>query len=141
MTRILVDTNVILDLLAKRAPFHQESEQIFSLADLGGVELLVSSLSIVNAHYILNEMIKSKDARSVIARFKVLVKVFELNDKIVELALNDEQFQDFEDGIQYYTAVESQCELIVTRNLKDFRCSAIPVMSPKEYLAKLKSKM
>ena len=48
-------------------------------------------------------------------------------------------FKDFEDGIQYYTALEAQCELIVTRNLKDFKKSTIPVMSPKEYLTKLQA--
>lgn len=69
----------------------------------------------------------------------MLVKPFELNDKIIELALNDTSFKDFEDGIQYYTALESQCDSIITRNLKDFRNSAIPVFSPKEYLSKRKT--
>jgi predicted nucleic acid-binding protein len=80
-----------------------------------------------------------KEARSIIGKFKVLVSTFELNDKIVELALNDYSFKDFEDGIQYYTALESQCELILTRNMKDFKKSSIPVFSPKEYLTKRKA--
>ena len=60
---------------------------------------------------------KIKESRSIIGIFKVLVSSFELNDKIIELALNDYNFKDFVDGIQYYTALESQCELIITRNL------------------------
>ncbi|MEZ5009320.1 MAG: PIN domain-containing protein [Chitinophagales bacterium] len=139
MSKILVDTNIILDLLAKRQPFHIESLQIFSLADLKQVELVVSALSLVNAHYILNDAMKIKETRSIIGKFKVLVTSYELNDKIIELALNDNNFKDFEDGIQYYTALESQCELILTRNLKDFKKSAIPVLSPKEYLTKINS--
>jgi predicted nucleic acid-binding protein len=136
MNRLLVDTNVILDLLAKREPFDVESRQLFSMADTNLIELVVSSLSLVNTHYILNEMMKIKESQTIIRKFKVLVSTFELNDKIVELALNDESFSDFEDGIQYYTALESQCELIVTRNLKDFKKAAIPVFSPKEFLAR-----
>lgn len=139
MRKVLVDTNVVLDLLAKREPFYVQSLQIFSLADKNVVELVISTLSLVNAHYILNDAMKIKDPRSIVRKFKVLVTSFELNDKIVELALNDSNFKDFEDGIQYYTALESQCELIITRNLKDFRKSAIPVLSPKEYLTKIKA--
>lgn len=137
MKRIFVDTNVILDLLAKREPFHLDSMQIFSLADLGNVELCISSLSLVNAHYILKEVMKLEDARSIIARFKVLVKTYELNDKIIELALNDKEFKDFEDGIQYYTALEAQCDLILTRNVKDFKNAKLPLMRPNEYLSKI----
>jgi predicted nucleic acid-binding protein len=83
---------------------------------------------------------KIKESRSIIGKFKVLVHSHELTDKITELALNDLNFNDFEDGIQYYTALESQANLIITRNLKDFKHSNIPVMSPKEFLAKRKSK-
>lgn len=137
MKRIFVDTNVMLDLLAKREPFHLDSMQIFSLADLGKVELCISSLSLVNAHYILKEVMKLEDARSIIARFKVLVKTYELNDKIIELALNDKEFKDFEDGIQYYTALEAQCDLILTRNVKDFKNAKLPLMQPNEYLSKI----
>ena len=138
MSKILVDTNVVLDLLAKREPFHAQSLQIFSLADTNEVELIISALSLVNAYYILNDTMKIKASRSIIGKLKVLVNSYELNDKIVELALNDNNFKDFEGGIQYYTALESQCELILTRNLKDFKKSAIPVLSPKEYLTKIK---
>jgi len=82
---------------------------------------------------------KIKNARLILGKFKVLVKSNVLSDKILELALNDAKFKDFEDGIQYYSALESQCQLIVTRNLKDFKNSKIPVLSPKEYIAKRRS--
>ena len=136
--KVYIDTNVIIDLLAKRKPFYIESLKIFSLADTKEIELVTSSLNIVNSHYILNDIMKIKDARLIIGKFKVLTQSFDLNDKIIELALNDMKFKDFEDGIQYYTALESKCEIIITRNRKDFKNSAIPVLSPKEYLAKRK---
>ncbi|NND06630.1 MAG: PIN domain-containing protein [Saprospiraceae bacterium] len=139
MSRVLIDTNVILDLLSKREPYYIASQKIFSLADKKMLNLEISSLSLVIVHYVLNDRMKMKDARSVLVRFKVLVDTYELNDKIIELALNDTDFRDFEDGIQYYTALEAQCDLIVTRNLKDFKRSSIPVFSPKEYLAKKRS--
>ncbi len=134
--KIFIDTNVIIDLLAKRKPFYQESLKLFSLADSKQIEIKISALSLVNTHYILSDVMKLKNTRPIIGKFKVLVESFALNDKILELALNDPKFKDFEDGIQYYTALESQVNSIITRNLKDFKNSKIPVMSPKEFLAK-----
>jgi predicted nucleic acid-binding protein len=134
MKRVLVDTNVILDLLAAREPFQAESRQLFSLADLGHIELVVSSLSLVNTHFILSERLKKKEARSIISRLKVLVTTIDLSGKIIDLALNDDHFEDFEDGIQYYTALGSVSHAIVTRNQKDFKKSELPVLSPGEYL-------
>lgn len=139
MNNILIDTNIILDLLAKREPFYNQSKQIFSLADTNQIELVISTLSIANTFYILNDILKIKNTRSIIRKFKVLVTSYPLNDKIVELALNDVNFKDFEDGIQYYSALESNCQLILTRNTKDFKKSDIPVLKPLEYLSKLKN--
>ncbi len=137
MIKILVDTNVILDLLAKREKFYLDSLQLFSLADQSKIQLIISTLSIANTHYLLNDVMKMKDARVVIRKFKVLVNSYSLSDKIVELALNDKSFKDFEDGIQFYTALEANCNAIVTRNTKDFKNSSIPVFRPKEYLVKM----
>ncbi|MEE9371639.1 MAG: PIN domain-containing protein [Saprospiraceae bacterium] len=136
---VFIDTNVIIDLLAKREPFYHKSLLLFSLADSNQIELTVSALSLVNTHYILNDVMKLKGARSIIGKFKVLVESHELNNKVIDLALNDLNFKDFEDGIQYYTALEAQVNSIITRNLKDFKHSTIPVMSPKEFLAKRRS--
>lgn len=134
--KVFVDTNVIIDLLAKRKPFYIESLQLFSLADTRHLEVSISALSLVNTHYVLNDAMKLKSARSIISKFKVLVTSHELNTKVIDLALNDTRFRDFEDGIQYYTALETKSESIITRNVKDFRHSSIPVLTPKEFLAK-----
>ena len=135
MKRALVDTNIILDLLAKREPFHTESAQIFSLADTGEVELIVSALSLLNTHYVLESTLKRKKAKSLIGKFKVLVTVHELNDKIIELALNDDEFSDFEECVHNYTAIESQSEAIITRNIKDYKKSTLTILSPKEFIS------
>jgi len=139
MIKILIDTNIIIDLLAKREKFYLDSLQIFSLADRSKIELVISTLSIANTHYLLNDVMKMKNARVILRKFKVLVNSYPLNDKIVELALNDNNFKDFEDGIQYYTALESNCKAILTRNVKDFKNSNLPVLRPKEYLTKIKA--
>ncbi len=133
MKKVFIDTNIILDLLAKRKEF-VDCKKIFSLADNNEIELFISTLSIANSHYILYDMMKIKNAKEIIGKFKVLVNTVSLTDKITELALNDSTFKDFEDGIQYYSAVESKCDIIITRNTKDFKNSKLPVMKPKEFL-------
>ena len=65
-----------------------------------------------------------------------MVTVAALNDKIIELALNDKSFSDFEDGLQYYMAMENEADIIITRNLKDFKNSTLPVITAQTYLTK-----
>ena len=134
MSRLLIDTNIVLDLLAKRELFHESAAQIFSLADKNKLKLTVSSLTIANTNYVLTRLKSAREARDVLRRFKILVRVLSLNDKIVDLALNDDDFADFEDGLQYYTAIENNQDVLITRDLKGFKAAKIPVMTAEEYL-------
>ena len=134
MTRLLIDTNILIDLLGKREPFYSCAAQLFSLADKKKVQLSVSSLSFATAYYIISKSHKSYKVREFLRKLKILVRVLALNDKIVELALNDSAFEDFEDGLIYHTAIENTQEIIITRNLKDFKKSKLPVMNADEYL-------
>lgn len=83
----------------------------------------------------MSKLNNSKTARDILSKFKVLVTVADLNDKVIELSLNDDDFSDFEDGLQYYSALENEVDIIITRNLKDFRRSKIPVITAQTYLA------
>ena len=135
MSRLLIDTNIVIDLLAKREEFYNEAAILFSLADKNVLTLTVSALTFANTNYILSKLKSKKEARNILRKLNVLVEVLSLDDKITELALSDEKFHDFEDGLQYYSAIENQIDIIITRNKKDFRHSKIPVMNAKEYLA------
>lgn len=136
MKRILIDTNIVIDLLAKRKEFYVEAAELFSQADRKELTLMISSLTFANTNYILSKQKSPKEAREVLRKFKVLVKILNLDDKIVELALSDHKFPDFEDGLQYYLALENNVNIILSRNKKDFKNSKIPVLTAKEYLAK-----
>lgn len=133
MDKILVDTNIVIDLLARRDKFLTEAQELFTLSDRKKVKLYVSSLTFANTHYILSQSLKVENSRKILRRFKVLVDVLPMDDKIIDLSL-DSEFKDFEDAIQYYTALENNLELILTRNLKDFKLSKIPVLTARDYL-------
>ena len=131
MTKIFVDTNIVLDLLQKREGFYEAAQQLFTLADNKQVELYISALTIANIHYILFKHLKM-EARKVLSIFKGLVEVLPINDHIISLSLVSD-FPDFEDAIQYYTAIKNGIALIITRNKKDFNQSNIPVLTATEY--------
>jgi len=139
MSRLLIDTNIVIDLLANRKEFYNEAATLFSLADKNMLTLAVSSLTFANTNYILSKLKSEKEARIILRKFKVLIEILALDDKITELALSDDKFSDFEDGLQYYSAIENQIDVIITRNKKDFKNSKISVMSAIEYLAKSKT--
>lgn len=135
MKSLLIDTNIIIDLLAKRDEFYSEAAQLFSLADRKEVQLKISSLSFANTNYILTRLKSPKEAREILRKFKVLVEILNLDDRIIELAISDDKFPDFEDGLQYYSALENSVDVFITRNKKDFKKSKIPVLTAREYLA------
>ncbi|MFZ1748878.1 MAG: PIN domain-containing protein [Saprospiraceae bacterium] len=135
MSRILIDTNIIIDLLSKRENFYYEAADLFSRADKKDIQLAISTLTFANTNYILTKLKSPKEAREILRKFKVLVELLTLDDKITELALSDDNFPDFEDGLQYYSAIENQIDVIITRNKKDFKNSKIPVLTAREYLA------
>ncbi|PKP08186.1 MAG: PIN domain nuclease [Bacteroidetes bacterium HGW-Bacteroidetes-4] len=137
MKKVFVDTNIVIDLLSKREPFFEEAAMLFSMADKKRIELSVSSLTIANTSYALQRQLDSNKAKSVLRKLRLIVKVLPLDDKIIGLALNDETFLDFEDGLQNFIAIENDQDLIITRNLKDFKQSKLPVMTARQFIDSL----
>lgn len=134
MKSLFLDTNIVIDLLAKREPFYRSAAQLFSLADKGKFQLCVSALTFANTHYILLKEKKPEEAKLILRKLKLLVKVVSLDDKIIGLSLNDNDFKDYEDALQYYSALENEDKVIITRNLKDFQRSKIPVLTAEQFL-------
>ena len=133
MTKIFIDTDVCLDLLAKREPHYLYAATLFTLADKGELKLFVSSLSFSNLNYLLSRQYSTPEARRILSKFKVLVEVLSVDDKIIELALNS-KFKDFEDAIQYFTAIESGITILLTRNIKDYKKAEISVQTPELFI-------
>ena len=132
-TRIFLDTNVMLDLLGERIPFYLSSAKIASLADKGDITLVVSALSYATVDYFLTKYQGSEKSREKLRKFKIISEISDLNESVIEKGLNSEM-KDFEDSLQYFSALNSDCKIIITRNSMDFKGSAIPVMTPDEFL-------
>lgn len=137
MQKILLDTNIIIDFLGERKGFYDPAAKIITLADKKKIKIYVSAVSMATAYYVLAKYENKKAALEKVRKFKVLCEISSMNNKVFEKALNA-PFDDFEDALQYFSAVEDNCDLIVTRNEKDYKTALIPVMNPENYLQTLK---
>lgn len=138
-SRIFLDTNVMLDLLGERIPFYDSIAKIATLADRGSVVLVVSALSYSTVFYLLSKYENTEAAKEKLRKFKVISEVSALDEITIEKGLNSD-FSDFEDSLQYYCAIKSDCTIILSRNQKDFSGSELPVMSADEYLVSIRNK-
>jgi predicted nucleic acid-binding protein len=138
MKKLFIDTNIVIDLLAKREPFYEDAAKLFSLADKNKIKLGVSSLTFSNANYILQKTNSASVTKEILRKFKILTIVLSLDDKIIDLALNDNGFADFEDATQYYSAIENNQDILITRNLRDYKTSKLPVMTASEFIKTMK---
>jgi predicted nucleic acid-binding protein len=130
---VFVDTDIVLDLLAKRDPFFPFAAELFTKADRKEINLFVSSLCFSNLNYIVSRQKTASEARKLLATLKVLVTVLPVDDKIIELALHS-RFKDFEDAIQYHCALEHGIRILVTRNVRDYKQARISVLTAEQFL-------
>jgi len=137
--KLFLDTNIVIDLLGEREPFYESAAKITTLADTGKIQIIVSALTYSTAFYLLSRYESNEIVKEKMRKFKVIAETSDLTDKIVDKGLAS-KFTDFEDSLQYYCAVKTECNLIITRNGKDFKESEIPVLTPGEYLNSRKFK-
>ena len=134
--RIFFDTNAVLDFLGERIPFYDPMAKIATLAEKEKLTMVVSPLTFATVNYFLSKFENPRIAREKLRKFKILCEICSLDEHTVEKGLNS-SFQDFEDAMQYFSATQAECEIIVTRNGKDFKKSLIPVMTAEEFLKSL----
>jgi predicted nucleic acid-binding protein len=129
--RVFIDTDVVLDLLLAREPFFSAATRLFMLVQDGEVEGCVSPLSFSNLFYILRKELSGPEAIATLRKLKILMHVLPVDERTIELALAS-SFTDFEDAIQYYSALSNKVDVIVTRNKRDYRAAKLPVLTAEE---------
>ncbi|MBR4823612.1 MAG: PIN domain-containing protein [Spirochaetaceae bacterium] len=133
MNKIFVDTDVILDLLAERIPFFHFSAVLFTFAEMNKLELYTSPLILANTFYILRKQLGNDEAKNALRKLRILLHVVESSESIIDKALNSD-FTDFEDAIQYYTALDHGIKIILTRNVRDYKNASVIVQTPEAFL-------
>ena len=134
MRKIFLDTNIVLDVILNRTGHVENALKIISLVDLHKYEGWISSLSCSNVYYITARHFNKITAMKKLEHFRVKIRISSVYEETIDLALSSD-FNDFEDAIQYYSALSVKCDCIITRNIKDYKISEIPVYTPEEFIA------
>jgi predicted nucleic acid-binding protein len=135
MKSVLIDTDVLLDFYLDRKPFSDDSLQLLLKCEQKQFRAYVTPVIVANTYYILR---RHATHHYVIERLQVLLNTIHIlaMDQKQVLAALESKFTDFEDALQYFSAVNSnKIDAIITRNIKDFKKSALPVFTPNEFLA------
>lgn len=139
MKHVFLDTNVLIDFLAARAPFSIEAARLFDLALRKKISIYVAAVSFNNIYYILRQSHTHVQSIKILEELQEWTVVVDVSNDIIRKSIKSE-FKDFEDAIQYHSARSiGKIECIVTRNTKDFKKSSLPVLTPKEALAMVES--
>jgi predicted nucleic acid-binding protein len=134
LTKVFLDTNVVVDLLGKRAPFFNAAAEIATLGLEKHICLHASSISFVTVFYLLRKYEPESIVVEKLKKFAVICTITPVDSTIVFMSLNA-GMKDFEDSVQLHSALSAGVTLIITRNIKDFKNVALPVVTPDEFLA------
>jgi predicted nucleic acid-binding protein len=132
--RVFVDTNVLLDVIAKRVPFYPHSVVIWTLAEQRRIDGLVSVISFTNTFHIVERLKSRGAAQEAVRMIRDTFAPVHCDEQILNQAI-DAGFDDFEDAIQYFSALRAKASCLVSRNPHHFVDAEIPVLTPAEFLA------
>lgn len=139
MTDIFIDTDVIIDFLIDREPHSREAAIIFTLIEQKKLKGYVSSLTFSNLYYLLRKIESHKKVIVKLDSISRLLTILKVDQQTIKYAIAS-GFPDFEDSIQYNCALDyKKIDVLITRNIKDYKGSEIPVMTPADYLKMVSS--
>ncbi|MBR1815508.1 MAG: PIN domain-containing protein [Lachnospiraceae bacterium] len=131
--KLMIDTNILLDVLQKREPHYKHSSIIWKLCETKQVEGYVSTLTFANIVYIMKQELSLEQIEKVLNNLSLIFTFTDLTLSDLKNAASM-KWKDFEDSIQSKTAERVEANYIITRNLKDFINSKVTAYSPEEFL-------
>lgn len=134
MKSVLCDINVILDVFLKRDPHYSPAARLFALIEEKKLQGYLSAQSFPTMFYLLSRELKREKAMRVLEKLRIVFRVAAVDEKVIDLSLAS-TFKDFEDAVQYYSALHVKADCLITRNKADYRTDRLPVMTPEEFLA------
>ncbi|ADU23699.1 type II toxin-antitoxin system VapC family toxin [Ruminococcus albus] len=134
--KILIDTNVILDVLCNRPDFVENSSKIWKYCEVNKIDGYVSALTVPNIVYILRKELDPKKTEQLIKQILMIFEVVDLKSSDLNSAA-EMLTSDYEDALQMCQASRINADFIVTRNIRDFKDSKIPALKPSELLDRI----
>ena len=131
--RLFLDTNVVIDVIARREPFFVDSCEVLSLCEKGKADGFVSAITFCTVSYVLRKFSTGDTMKRQLRDLRNTLPPVDLTASVLDKAIAS-TIADFEDAVQFYSAVYTDADYIITRNAKDFPQDAIPVLSPTAFL-------
>jgi len=131
---VLIDTNIVLDVLAEREPFRLAAQQIFDLSAEGEIDGYLCATTCTSIQYLLRKRIGQSAALQYIRELLSIFTVAPVDQAVLIAAVNN-GMKDFEDAVLLEAARRAKAKVIITRDVKDFTHADIPALSPAEFLA------
>ena len=131
--KILIDSDIILDVIAERESFYESAAEIFELGYAKKLDLYTTAIVLANVFYILRKKFGTEKSMEILKNLRLIMNILPINEKTVD-AVFISKFKDFEDGLQYFSAKENGIQAIITRNVKDYKEKDILIQTAEEYL-------
>lgn len=135
--KILLDTNIVLDLLLEREPFCYDSKAIFELIESNKIKGYLCATTITTIYYLISKNIGKSQADNIIKQLLQLFNIADVNKNILLKSL-DNNGKDFEDSVIYTSAEFFEIDTIITRDKRGFKKSNIKINEPNEFLKNIK---
>ena len=132
--KVIIDTNVVLDVLLARKPHVNAAAGIFAMAEQSEIEAYLCATTVTTVDYLLNQSLPKKEACESPHRLLELFEIAPVNRSVIEEALNS-KVPDFEDAVLAHSGSLVGAEAIITRNTKDFKKGTIKALDPTEFLS------
>jgi len=131
---VFCDINFILDIFLKREPFYYSASKLFKKIEDKELKGYLCALSFPTLFYLLSKELSREKAIKTLEKIRIVFSVAAVDQKVIDLSLTSD-FKDFEDAVQYYSAVQVKTDCLITRNKDDYIDDKIPVLTPEEFLA------
>ncbi len=132
--KILLDTNVLLDVIGDRKPFYEAAARIWTLVESEALEGCISAISFNNIYYIVRKAGDKAAADKALRALRDLFTVIPLDLRLINQSM-DAPIDDFEDAVQFHSASRAGTDYLVTRDPDGFPATGVPVLSPQEFLS------
>lgn len=132
--KVLLDTNIVLDLLLKREPFCNSAKEIFSLIENSTTDGYLCASTITTIHYLASKSFDKAKAEKIIDDLLLMFEITDINKSVLIDAVKNSGV-DFEDSVIYTSAKFYDIDIIITRDKKGFKKSSILTLHPQEFLA------
>ncbi len=134
--KVLIDTNIILDVLCNRKEFAEDSAKVFKLCEVKKITGYISALSIANIVYIMRKELDTEKVKEILERLSLIFEIVDLKAEDLKRA-STLDFKDYEDAIQSTQASRIKANYIITRNIKDYNKSKVTAIKPSELIERI----